>query len=362
MTFFERLRYLVVDGIQSFFLIDWSTVPFESERIVFLTGIAIFAAFSIKFLLGRKRFFRLHSGAALDMKINKERWYAKALRFVTRTLLAGAILFVLFALASPTFYEIEKKERIIEARERIDLIDVSTSMEPAFGDTKKMMAEVGREMLLSFLDLREGQGDRACLWVFSDNPYKIQDCVIDDKLYKFQAYSAPLIITKDPDDYGKPGYWIIESEGGTQLGVALQVIAEDIENNEDGNVRKRALLMVTDAVLTSNPKAELERLRRLNVIPYLFLIKEEDMSISQGTADFLAVVRSLGGRVYRIGEEEAFHRVFENFNKIESFEADLSGIHTRFLLFQKPLFIALVFAISALLLSMVTETIFTRTP
>jgi len=335
MTFFERLQYLVVNGVRSFFSVDWSAVSFESERIVFLAGIAILAALSIKLRLVRKRFFRLHSGAALDMKRNKERWYVKIPRFAARTLLAGAIFFVLFALASPVFYEIEKKEKVVETRERIDLIDVSTSMKPAFGDTKKMMAEVGREAFLSFLDLREGQGDKACLWVFSDNPYKIQDCVIDDELYKFQAYSAPLIISGQYSDYGKPGFWIIESEGGTQLGAALRAIAEDIENNEDRSARKRALLMVTDAVFNSDPEAELENLRRLNVIPYLFLIREEDANINQRTADFLAVVRRLGGRVYRIGEERALHRAFEDFNKIESFEADLSGIPRWFLQFQR---------------------------
>ena len=374
--FFEWWKFAGAT-IRDFFAIEWSETALSSFLIVFCAG-ALFVFLSIlKFVLRRKRFFRMHPGFPVSEKKRRFVWYMRIIYGIPKVLFAGGIFFLLLALADPLLYSSsEETTRTIRARERIELIDVSPSMgETISQDETRLKAWVARDAHLRFLEMRMGENDVVCLWVFADNPYKLQDCIQDDRAYWLQVYIAPYVYSgTNPFPNTRDGVaqelrrGLIRSEGGTNLSQALTAIIDFVNERNAlnrGATRRRSLLMVTDIELGGgdNPIIPLHELGRLGVTPYVLLIERQDRQYNaELKLRFISEVVRLGGRVYRIGEEASLQRAFENIDELERSEMVVRTIRTKNEVFQNPLSVALLLLIGTVCAELVVVFVFPRTP
>lgn len=159
---------------------------------------------------------------------------------------------------------IERKEKKqLRVRERIDLVDVSQSMRFEFQNTGKSYAQMAREAHMKFLKMRAGCNDRVSLWIFSSNPYKIEDFTVDEDIYRMQLDDAPYIIGLYSPEEGIPKDKVqyIQQEGTTDLKKALQSVICYFK--EEGiQTDRKALLLITDAAVDGFPHEELLHLKK----------------------------------------------------------------------------------------------------
>lgn len=362
VSVFYRIWELVVLKLSTFWHTDWSSVNFGSRGVAITTGIILAVVIVLRFFVGRLRFFRAESGHSI-YKEKRESWFRKGIYFLPRLSLGAGLAFLIFALAEPFLSSFFEEQELITVRERYDLIDASDSMAEMLDDNKTK-AEVAREEFMKFLEMRTGKGDRACLWVFSDNPYRVQDCVTDDEVYKFQVFFAPHILGRRGTDYNNENLNIrnIKSEAGTNLAKALKAISEYIKERGSPDIKRRVLLMITDAVITTFPDSELNVLRAMGVVPYIFLIGPKNKTYSGSSSQLLNSLPFYGGKVFRVSEPGELEKAFQEFDRIEKSEIKSSSFYTKNTLFQRPLFVALVLLIFSTIIGLLVEIFLPREP
>ena len=362
MSVFYRIWELVVLKLSVFWHTDWSSVNFGSRGVAITTGIILVVVSALRFFVGRLRFFRAESGHPI-YKEKRESWLRKGIYFLPRLFLGAGLAFLIFALAEPFLSSFFEEQEIITVRERYDLFDASDSMKEMFDDNKTK-AEVAREEFMKFLEMRTGKGDRACLWIFSANPYRIQDCVQDDEVYKFQVFAAPHILggRGTYDDNENLNIRIVRGEGGTNLVRALRAISEYIKERGSPDIKRRILLMVTDAVITTFPNRELNVLRTMGVVPYIFLVKPKNKTYSGSSSRLLNSIPYYGGKVFRVSEPGELERAFQEIDRIEKSEIKSSNFYTKNTLFQRPLFVAFVLLIFSTIIGSLVEIFWSREP
>lgn len=363
---------VMLERIRFFIPLKIDNLGFESPLLAFVLGFVLILFVGLRFLR-RKKFVRSHSGHPLLLAY-REGPIKRCLRFFPEVFLMVSAVFLLGAVAKPYIIEI-KKERKIETRERIDLLDVSTSMNDVFYNwapngvyiySSAPKAIVAREAFLEFLRLRKGQNDRACLWIFSGNAYRIQDCIVDDDVYMFQAYSAPHILQSDAYAYISPSNLrirVIKGEGGTRLAESLQAIIGYIDAEGDPNIKRRSLLMVTDAEVEKFPGEELDALKERGIVPYIILIHSSASGIYHVNAQQLInSIPKYGGKVYSVSDENAIRKAFQDINEFEKSEVIEERYEVMVPVFQQFLSASLFFMTLSLLLGMGIEFFSPRTP
>src|SRR3989344_7228579 len=149
---------LVTAGLKSFRDTDFVLVRFDSIGLAFGAGLFIAIILVYKLLRGRNKFSHVVSGHRLPREYHQGK-LVKLLFLIPNILLGVATLFLLLGLASP-YLPKAKIEKLVESRERIDLIDASSSRGWEFENTGKSAGQLGREAFLKFLNMRRGQNDR----------------------------------------------------------------------------------------------------------------------------------------------------------------------------------------------------------
>lgn len=363
---------VMLERIKFFLPLKIDNLGFESPLLAFVLGFVLILFVGLRFLR-RKKFVRSHSGHPLLLAY-REGPIKRCLRLFPEVLLMVSAVFLLGAVAKPYIIEI-KRERKIETRERIDLLDVSVSMKEApynrdsstvyiYSNVPK--AIIAREAFLEFLRLRKGQNDRACLWIFSGNAYRIQDCIVDDDVYMFQAYSAPHILQSGAYAYVAPSNLrvrVIEGEGGTRLAESLRAIVDYIDAEGDPNIKRRVLLMVTDAEVEKVPEEELDALKERGIVPYIILIHSFVNGIYSVEAQQLVnSIPKYGGKVYSVSDKNAIKKAFQDINEFEKSEVIEERYEVMVPVFQQFLSASLLFMVLSLLLGMGIEFFSPRTP
>lgn len=326
-----------MEKIWSFLAIDWAEASFGYAREAVAAGLILLLIFTISYALYRKKFYRTHSGFSLG-QVPKESIPRRLMYFIPRFTLILALVLVILALSDPfvSFAKTGTKTVYEEAFERIDLIDVSTSM-------NNDKAKLARRAFLRLLELREGEGDRACLWVFSSNPYKIQGCISDDLVYRFKAETAPLILTS-AWSYAE-GVVTIQGEGDTNIHEALQAIIDYIDNEGDADIKKRVLLIMTDAEFPGYPEEEMIALQRRGVVVFLLLTSRVSAEKS-----FLDGVYRSGGGVYTLGDELVLAKAIGRLKKggrVEVRRQETAVLQSEYV-FQIPLDLAIILVLFSL--------------
>lgn len=378
------LLELVKSVLAAFRDTDFSQVNFGSLGLALGAGFFLLALFLYKILWGRNKFRHFYSGHEIPVEYDESTITRRLICAFPKLLLAGLAIFLLTALANP-YLPRTKIETIIESRERIELIDVSASMGWPFGNTGKSACEATREVHLKFLKMRRGQNDRVTLWLFSNNAYKVEDFITDDEIYMLQVEDAPCImVTKGhpslpgndpynsyidivvPEDLIKR----IDSEGATKLAVGLQAVIKYFDQESKRNTRRKSLLIVSDFAVEEDPEKEFQELKKRKIIPYVIHIKPNELGEKQfnrpdpiGVANELkSKIRRYGGKVFDVEDRRSAERAYAEINKLETAPINIIRHLLKVLIFQRPLMVAVILAMLALLSGIIVARFFEAFP
>jgi len=355
----RELSGFISEKILEFRTTDFSEVRFETGA--WAAGIAgfILCVLILKLFIHRKRNRgRAHSGHAIPADL-REGMVPKAARLLAKGIVAIGIVFMLLALAEPHLPK-TNKIHVFQTRERVDLIDVSGSMGEPFRQTGKIKASLARKTLLEFLAMRRGQHDRASFWEFSDHPYKLQDFTTDDDAYEFVAEDAPYILYSSCNNSfvsGVPAHFCREiyGEGGTEMDVALDAIIKYFKLEGNPKVKRKSLLIVTDAETSDYPVKEFEEMKANHIVPYIIWLDD-------GDDDFMAQqviqgVTAIGGKYYRIQDPGAIRKAFEDINRTEKAETKTVDYLVSPAIFQRFLFVGVILLALGCLLGLIVEVV-----
>ncbi len=354
---------LIKAGLISFRDTNFDLVRFNSLGLAFGAGLFIALILVYKLLWGRIKFSQLMSGHRIDKKDHQKK-IVKLVLAIPKMFLGGAVFFLLVSLANPYLPKatIEKK---VESRERVDLIDVSTSKGWEFEHTGKSAGQLGREAFLKFLEMRRGQNDRVSLWLFATEPRIRQDFIIDDDVYMMEAEDAPYVITdsknlglveNDPDNLfldvvaPRDKIQLVPGEGGTNLNPTLDAIIKYFEREGNKKIKHKALLIETDAAVKEDAEKQLKELQKRNIKVYLLHVKPNEVGESQyGNIHAIEYakllqkrVQEFGGKVFDIQDKKSIERAYREIDRLEKAPMSLVRHLFKIFIYQRPLMVAIV--------------------
>lgn len=373
---------LIKAGLISFRDTNFDLVRFESLGLAFGASLFIVMALLYKFLWGRNKFSYIGSGHRIA-KEDQQSKLIKIIFLIPKILLGMAVFFMLISLANP-YLPKTTIEKIIESRERIDLIDVSASKGWEFQNTDKSAGQLGREAFLKFLIMRKGQNDRVSLWLFAGESYIIEDFVVDDDVYLMEAEDAPYVIV----DSSHPGFperdpsnsvvdiitpqdriKFISGEGGTRLNPALDAVIRYFDREGNKKIKHKALLIETDAAVEQDAEKQLRELQKRNIKTYLLHIKPNEFAENQfgslsgiHNAELLKKrVQEFGGKVFDIQDKKSIENAYREIDRLEKVPIKMTIHLSKIFIYQRLLIISIILVLLAVAIGSLTE-IFGETP
>lgn len=353
MSFYNVLKI----GTEPLRDIDFAQINYSQKEIaLWIAGILI-AVVILKLLFSRDKSSQKYSGYFISNYYHQSS-FRRLVDFMLNTALASGVLLFLIALADPFIPTLKTATVIKESRERIDLIDVSTSKGWEYLNTGKAAGEIGREAFLGFLKMRKGQNDRTSLWLFASKPGTIEDFIIDDDLYMIEAEDAPLVRIdpyhqalpeNDPNnifiDVIAPMDRIekVRGEGSTKLLIALEAVIKYIDKNGSKEIKQKALVIETDAAVEEYPEEQLRELKKRNVGIYFLHIKPNEKAELQYThsqnglenAKLLRQqVNKYGGKFYDVTDKASIVKAYQDINRLEAVATENTYTVNKIFLFQ----------------------------
>lgn len=334
----SELLFILRHNLEALIKTDLGQVRYSDADIAWLLGGALLVLLLSKiagwWLLGllgvwRKARQKRESSGYFKISVFRSLIPVRFLLLLSKTLLLMPVAVMLIALARPFLMTSYKETRITEHRTRVDLIDVSGSMESYFGppneygiftQSGKLKIEIAKESFLKFLETRRGKKDRASLWAFSDAAILVEDFVTDSELYYFSA------------SYFWDQMMLAGRGGGTNLAGTLAAIYQYILSDRKeqaalfGHEPKKervALLMVTDAAGYQYPEQELKDLKNANVVPYLIFIKENPSISGVKSNDanakrLIDEIESYGGRYFDATNPQEMEEAYRVIDRMEA--------------------------------------------
>ncbi|KKR02481.1 MAG: hypothetical protein UT29_C0002G0043 [Candidatus Yanofskybacteria bacterium GW2011_GWA1_39_13] len=367
---------LIRAGLKSFRDTNFDLVGFDSRGLAFGAGLFIILILLFKLLWGRNKFSHVSSGHRISRKYQQGK-LVKIIFLTPKILLGVATVFLLIGLANP-YLPKTTEEKVVQSRERIDLIDTSSSKGWEFERTGKSAGQLGREAFLRFLKMRRGQNDRTSLWTFSDNPYIREDFIIDDDIYMMQAEDAPYITVSeghpalpenDKDDQNldiitpRDKIQFINGEAGTDLNNALDAVIKYFDREGNKKIKNKALLIETDAAVEDDAEPYLRELKKRNIKVYLLHIKPNIEGESQyanlkgleHAALLKKKVLQYGGNVYDIQDKKSIENAYREIDKLEKAPILTVRHLFRVFIYQRPLFVAIALMLLAIAMGLLME-------
>lgn len=368
---------LTMAGLESLANTDFSKVEFESLGLALGASLFILGSLLFKLLWGRDRFYHLGSGHKVPLEYHRGK-ISKIFYMFPKFIFVIGVVFLLLAIANP-YLPRTKIDQTIESRERVDLIDMSSSMGWEFENTGKSGGEFAREGFLKFLNMRRGQNDKTSLWFFSTKSYIEEDFIIDDDVYFMEVSDAPYtivdpghssLVVNDPNNYYKvdivaPPSRVrkIPYEGSTQLNPALDAIIKYFDTEGDKRVKNRALIVVTDAAVEQYPEDQLKELKKRNIGIYFLHIKpnvegerQYGTSIGLSYAELLKrYVEQHGGQFYDVRDDRSLEAAYRDINKLETAPLRITRHLLKILIYQRPLIASIVLMFLAISFGVLIE-------
>lgn len=357
----KNLIELVKSGLVSFRDTDFNQVQYISLGLALGAGLFLILALVYKLLWGRNKFKRPYSGQAIPEKY----WRGNTVKLIylfPKLLLAGAISFLLLAVANP-YLPKTKIEENIESIEWIHLIDASPSKGWPYENTNKSVAEITHRAFMNFLEMRKGQNDRASLWYFAAAPTMAEDFITDDDVYMMQAEDMPFVVT-DPGSFFLPEndkenkvidiiasrdrIKMVFNGGGTDLVVALNAIIKHFDIEGDKKIKQKALLIETDMAIDADPDAQLKELKKRKINVYILHTKPNEVGERQGNASakllnaelFRKQIEQYGFKFYSVHDRRSIDNAYRDINKLEKSPVKIVRHLLRVLIYQRPLLLA----------------------
>lgn len=361
---------LIRAGLKSFQNTNSDLVRFESLGLAIGAGLFLLLCLVYKLLWGRNRFSQVGSGHVIPKKYQTGK-LIKTVLLIPKFLLAIATIFLLLSIANP-YLPKSTIDKLVESRERTDLVDVSSSRGWPYENTGKSSGEIGRRGFLKFLKMREDQNDRTSLWRFSKAPILLQSFIIDDDIYAMQAEDMPYVVT-DPGNGFLPEndsdkqlldniaprdrIQMISGEGTTDLARALDAVTEYSDRKGDKRIKQKALLIETDAAIDADVNKQLQELKKRHINIYFLYIKPnmigEMQGIGQGkklinAKELRKQIEAYGGKFYDVWSEKSLEQAYRDINRLEKAPTSLVRHVLKIVIYQRPLMVAFVFMLMAI--------------
>ena len=363
----RSLVVLVGDAVSRFTYIDLSQVSYPDSDWAMKLGLTIFALFVLK-LIGtrmiRSKHSRRHSGHEIS-RSERRGFISRILFLVPKLIGLTALGVALIAIANPLLNYRQTKTEIVKSRIRVDLKDISLSMEAGFVGSNISKAQVAFESHVQFLKMRQGKGDRTSFWLFSDNPHLVEDFIVDDDLYFWQVYDAPWVTGYDQQTLDNfftinPNYYIpkerfvpIFRESGTNIADALKAIIKQFDNDPVSQKAKdKSILIITDAEVAMFPQDELEGLRQRKIVPYIIWI---ETSLNSYIPDFISRINEYGGFYFDIQDKGSLDRAYKAIDKMEATEVKVERKLVKINVFQIFLAISVLIVLVAVFTGLLAE-------
>lgn len=366
---------LIKAGLISFRDTNFSLVRFNSLGLAFGAGLLITLILLYKLLWGRNKFSHIGSGHRIPKKQEQGK-ITKIVFLFPKILLAGAVFFLLVSLTDP-YLPKTTIEEIIESRERIDLIDASSSKGWEFENTGKSAGQFGREAFLKFLDMRRGQNDRVSLWLFAAEPQLIEDFIVDDDIYRMQAEDAPYVRVdpynpgfpeNDPDNSHvhiiapRDKIQFVYAEGGTNLNPALDAVIKYFDKEGNKKIKRKALLIETDAAVEDDAEKQLKELQKMNIKVYLLHIKPNELGERKfGTSGVLNAkllkdrVQQFGGKVFDIQDKKSIENAYREIDRLEKAPIKITRHLFRVFIYQRFLVVSIALMLLAVAVGLLID-------
>lgn len=357
--------------------ISWFSAEYANPRFAITVIIITFIIVILGHFLKRKRFKIAYEGY-MEVKPMSDGIVRKLFRALPKLFLLIALIFVALSLAEPynAHYELKENE-LTDFLERHEVVDVSGSMimrvgsssyypdyyphydvyEPGTSSGENITrGELARRHHMDFARMREGQGDSACLWIFSNNPYILQDCINDDIAYLFQAWLAPHVLSA-PSSYrssDRDGIirWNVRGEGGTRINPLLKSLIRYIDEEGDPN-RSRTVIIFTDAEVFGDYEEEIRMLiQDMNVSMYIILINNR---INHSARQFINTVERHGGVTFDVSAGEHLEEALQEIDRLERVDVEMYEETFRDDLTSEALQVSLTFFLMAIFSYFITN-------
>ena len=156
---------------------------------------------------------------------------------------------------------------------------------------------------------------------------------------------------------------IIETEAATNLIGGLRAVIKYFDEEGRKDIRRKSLLIVTDAAVEADPETEFMELRKRNIIPYMIHVKPNEIGERQFNASWKLEtaeltkqrVRQYGGVVFDVSDRASAERAYAEINRLETAPFDIVRHLFRVLIFQRPLMVALVLSFFAMILGVIVR-------
>ena len=383
---FNEIWFFIENGWHDFINTDFNSLKYSEIDLAVKVGAVIAILILLKLLwnmlckiLGRYKYSRMDSGHAISP--DSERGLVAGF-FLTlpKIALIVPLAAIVFAIANPFLATTKEEKRYVETRIRIDFRDVSGSMGQQFKQNSKSKGEIAMDAHLKFLEMRRGKNDRTAFWLFSDDPYPIQESfIIDDELSYLKAFDAPWEFGVMDEDlwteerwraYTMPRsrYLQVDGQGGTKLSPALKMairLFDSDEKKQKGNPYyrrgKRSILIVTDAEVYDFNETRLDfaELSKRKVIPYIIFIGElageQNLNQPTGTEGLLKEIIARGGKFFPVSDEKALDDAYREIDKLEMVKVKVERTIFKIPAFYKFIFFAVISLMIIIPLGLFTE-------
>ena len=373
---YEEIKLILQAGWQDLVNTDFNQLKFSEMELALKVGVVLFSLILLKMIwiligrwLGWENYSRKDSGHLISWK--KERHlFARFILTVPTLALLIPLLAISFAIADPYFTATKEEKKHIETKTRIELRDASGSMGFLFNKTGKSKAEIAANAHLKFLEMRRGKNDRTAFWIFSNDPYPVQeDFIVDDELYYLKTYDAPWELGPEVENWNdeqwenytipKSRYSVVEGQGGTQLSkslrAAIQLFDVDAKKQKQSPYKAngRSMLIISDADISDleETKFDLEGLNKRGIRLYIILIgnavsgpqyDEEGNEIQTDTPSLLQEITNRGGKYFPISDESALDGAYQEIDRLEKIKVEIVKKSLKIPAFQKFIFMTIL--------------------
>lgn len=387
-TSFGEVWFLIRNGWYDFVNTDFNSLKYSGVDLAVKVGavIAVLVLLKLSWIMlckmfGWDKYSRMDSGHTAS-RDSERGLLAGFFLTLPRTILLVPLTAILFAIADPFLAVTKEEKKYVETRTRFDFRDASGSMHELFKNSGMSKAEVAMNAHLKFIDMRRGKNDRTAFWLFSDDPYPVQeDFIIDDELYYLKAFDAPWELgSMDPASWSdeqwkqyplsQSRYLNVAGQGGTQLSKTLKAAIQLFDSDEKKQKNppyyksgKRSILIVTDAAISdfNKTKLDFDELTKRKIVVYIIFIDEK---AGEQHSDQLANVPELlkeviarGGKFFPVSDEKAIENAYREIDKLETGKVEIEKKIFKIPAFYKFVFIAIVCLIIVILAGLLAESL-----
>jgi len=386
---FDEIRFIIRSGWYDLLNTDFDQLKYAATDFAVKIGaiVALIVLLKLVWVLlckvfGWHKYSRVDSGHTASRDSGRG-LLAGFLLTLPKVALLVPLAVVAVALADPLFTVIKEERTYTTSRTIVRLRDVSASMQVQFKQSEKTKGEIAMESDLKFLELRRGKNDRSAFWLFSDDPYPIQeDFLADDEIAYLKAYDAPWVLGGSVYNRNKIGpgmgtqvllppdrYLQVSGQGGTQLSETLKVIIQLFDEDEEKQKNNphfrnagRALVIITDTAISdlSRTKLDFEELSKRKIVPYVIYVNE-----SSGTwepnrpgayiPELIKEVIARGGKFFPVSDEKAIENAVREIDKLEMVEIEIKNKVFNVHVFYKFVFLAILCLFVIIPIGLLTE-------